>query len=218
MRTDVGRSHTEAVHVQFTHAGIDGVRASGRGQGEIGRAVVGDEEHQFEQVPEGERHPRVVEQVRDRAAAGMDVAGFEFDHVRERDLAPVDPGQELDRDRNLVGRGHREALVLVEPHRAARLDVDGAHAHGAPAARGQPLDLGQKAAKARVPLGRNGLRCERDGAHEPDRKGRRGQGRPGPGRRRPLRGGPPGEVMTCPEAHRSYSLVRLSWIPLQPVR
>ena len=57
----------------------------------------------------------------------MDVRRLQLDHVVEADLPTVDAGQELYGDRDLIGRGHGESTVGVQPDAATGLYVHGRH-------------------------------------------------------------------------------------------
>ena len=94
--------------------------------------------------------PRIVEEFGDRTAPGVEILRPDLDHVVERDLPAVHTGEELDGDRHLVGRCHREALVPIQVHPPPGLEVNRRHAHRPAAPLREPLDLGQESGEAGV--------------------------------------------------------------------
>ena len=176
--------HTDPVDPHLGHARGHGARAPGLTHEHVGRDVVADQEHQLEQVVHRDLHARVVQQVADGAGGPVDISLLHFDHVPERYLALVHHGQDLHRDRDLVGARHREGLVAVKGEPASRFEVVRRDADRAFGVFGQPRDLGREPVQAGIVAECAGVLRARGGRKEKQegqrsREGRRAGARAG---------------------------------------
>ena len=110
----------DAVDAELLHARRHRLAAARKPQRHISGAVVADEQHQFQQVSHGQGEARLVEQVGERAAAGVQVAWLDIDHLVKLQLAGVNARQQFDGDGNFESAGHRKALRAIERHATAR--------------------------------------------------------------------------------------------------
>ena len=112
---------------------IDRCRATGAGDQHVGGFIVALRQHQVEQSRHRQRRTR---------PHGGDIARHD---VGQRQLSGVDHGEDLARDRDLIGAGHREERVAVEREAFAAGQVAHGDADRAIGESGEPLKLGDQA-------------------------------------------------------------------------
>ena len=100
------------------------------------------DEHDFEQLQERVCGLRLIECVRQYAAAPTQVATLQRNDFFERQFALIDQRQELHRKCNLESASHGKALAAVHIKLASSLDVPHGDAHGAARVSRDVLDLG----------------------------------------------------------------------------
>ena len=122
--------------------GGDLFTAAGQLEKQVRRDVVADPQHEFEEVAHSQLRAGSEEVVANRAVSVHDVSLPDVHEVVEGPLPGVDLSQDLDGNRDLVRTRHGEALIPVEEHAAARLEVHRGDADNALRSVRQPFDLG----------------------------------------------------------------------------